>query len=86
MATAERKISVTGAAQPDVVVRVRGSVVPVRASRTAERPVVPVAAQEHRIFTQPAPCFACPLSKLQPSFPPLTTEPVLFGVGEWSLL
>ena len=59
LANAERECCVgTGEARPDVVVRVRCCVVPVRAARTSVRAVVPVAAEKGRIITQVTPATA----------------------------
>jgi len=56
LANAAREFCVgTGEARPDVVVRVRCRVVPVRAARTSVRAVVPVAAEKGRIITQVTP-------------------------------
>ena len=54
MVIAERGNNVvTDAASPDVVVRVRRGVVPIRAPRTRVRALVPVAPQDNGEFIQP---------------------------------
>ena len=54
MVVAERGNNVvTDAASPDVVVRVRRGVVPIRAARTGVRALVPVAPQDNGEFIQP---------------------------------
>jgi hypothetical protein len=40
------KLGVIGTASPDVVVRVRGRVVPIRGTRTRVRPIVPIATKK----------------------------------------
>ena len=75
----EREFRVgTGEARPDVVVRVRRSIVPIRTAGTGFGAVVPVAAEVNRIITQITPAAAFCSPKHQPSTPLLksATEPL----------
>lgn len=57
----------TGASNTNVVVRVRGRVVPVRAARTGVRAVVPVAAENHGANTHAA-LYVCICASMRQAF------------------